>query len=262
MNWRRWLTLLSNDEFLSGSVKAEHFMTRRMDYELQKESPGSTEFVGLLSNIKNSPYSQSSKNYSLLDYDAYSRILFFNVSAKGVSSIITVEERLGKIFCFNFSVESTIKMEVVSSSETSLNIYQTTRTHFAKDGNLCVQRRRNLKSHILRSHSFRTRLWEQLRFQLWRGRGENNYLCLFKIIGRLMARIKLDWQLWLLDNYVKSCQYRITLKLKLHDYYNVFFINFFLEDFEILNIMHPRFQPLQLQTSLYVPLHSGLILHL
>jgi hypothetical protein len=62
-----------------------------------------------------------------------------------------------------FLAQPTVKMEVVYSSEASINIYQTTQLHIAKGGNICVhRRRRNFKSHIVRCHSFMTRLKQQL----------------------------------------------------------------------------------------------------
>jgi hypothetical protein len=57
VNGRKWLRLWSNDEFLSSSVKAENFVTRRMNYELSKESPTSIEFVGKLVTCSKFPVS-------------------------------------------------------------------------------------------------------------------------------------------------------------------------------------------------------------
>jgi hypothetical protein len=39
-------------------------------------------------------------------------------------------------------------MEAVSSSETSVNIYQTTRRNIPEDSHLHARRRENLKSHV------------------------------------------------------------------------------------------------------------------
>jgi hypothetical protein len=42
----------------------------------------------------------------------------------------------------------TLTMEAVSASETSVNIYQTTRCNIAKDSHLHARRRENLKSRL------------------------------------------------------------------------------------------------------------------
>jgi hypothetical protein len=41
-----------------------------------------------------------------------------------------------------------VMMEAVSSSETSVNIYQTTRHNIPEDSHLHIRRRENLKSHL------------------------------------------------------------------------------------------------------------------
>jgi hypothetical protein len=47
------------------------------------------------------------------------------------------------------SVSIALMMEAVSSSETSVNIYQTTRRDFPEDSHLHTRRRENLKSHLI-----------------------------------------------------------------------------------------------------------------
>jgi hypothetical protein len=61
-------------------------------------------------------------------------------------SLIDIGRRFRGAYCLHHQDDE--MMETVSSSETSVNIYQTTRCSIPEDSRLHTRRRENLKSHL------------------------------------------------------------------------------------------------------------------
>jgi hypothetical protein len=79
-------------------------------------------------------------------------ILLTNVSEEHIASIFRVEEIQLQLVHRSW-ISSTLKMEAIRSSETSVNKIPTWR-HIPENGILHSHRRKNLKSHNIRSYQF------------------------------------------------------------------------------------------------------------
>jgi hypothetical protein len=64
-------------------------------------------------------------------------------------SLVKIVRRFRGAHCFHHQSDESLVMGAVSTSETSVNIYQTAWRSISEDSHLQTRRRKNLKSHKL-----------------------------------------------------------------------------------------------------------------